>query len=110
MNLAKDLKNVSKIVKAVLEEDERARNSDSRLYREVIACIGLKKGIDVGAMSVTYYLDHRKELGFPAFESISRARRKIQAEHPELAGCDDVEAQRVINERVYRDYARSKNK
>lgn len=108
MNLSKDLKNVSNIVKAILQEDERARNSDSRLYRQVIAYIGMNKGIDVGAMSVTYYLDHRKEMGFPAFETISRARRKVQAEHPELAGNDEVEAQRIINERVFKDYARRK--
>ena len=108
MNLSKELKNISKIVKAILEEDESARNSDSRLYRQVVSYIGMKKGIDVGARSVTYYLDHINALKFPKFETVSRARRKIQAEHPELAGCNDVEAQRVINERVFRDYARSK--
>ena len=32
----------------------------------------------------------------------------MQEKHPELAGTDDVEAQRIINERVYRDYARNK--
>lgn len=110
MNVSKDLNKVSKIVKAVLEEDERARNSDSRLYREVIAYIGMNKGIDVGAMTVTYFLEHLNELGFPKFETVSRARRKVQEQHPELAGCDAVEAQRVINERVFRDYARRKNK
>ena len=108
MNLSKDLKKVSSIVEAILREDERARNSDSRLYRQVVAYIGMNKGIDVGSMSVTYYLDNMKTLGFPAFETVSRARRKIQAEHPELAGDEDVEAQRIINERVFKEYARRK--
>ena len=108
MNLSKDLKKVSSIVEAILKEDERARNSDTRLYRQVVAYIGMNKGIDVGAMSVTYFLDHLNELNFPKYETVSRARRKIQAEHPELAGDDDVEAQRIINERVFKDYARRK--
>ena len=106
MNTLKELNRVSKIVKKVLIDDTRARNSDARLYRKVIYQIGMNKGIDVGAMSVTYYLEHMKQLGFPAFETISRARRKIQAKHPELAGDDDVVAHREINEQVYREYAK----
>ena len=109
MNVTKELNKVSKLVKAILEEDERARNSDTRLYRQVVSYIGKSKELDIGVMSVTYFLDNLNELGFPKFETVRRSRQKIQAKHPELAGNDDVEAQRIINERVYREYARSKN-
>ena len=96
------------LVKEVLEENKRARNSDTYLYLQVIYKVGLLKGIDVNAMSVTDFLSKRNELGFPCYETVSRARRKVQEEHPELAACDDVEAQRVLNERVFRDYAKRK--
>ena len=110
MNISKKLYQTNKIVKSILEEEEKARNSDSYLYLQVLYRVGQVKGIDVNAMSVPQFLLHRNQLGFPCFETVRRSRQKIQAEHPELAASDDVEAQRIINERVYRDYARSKNK
>lgn len=110
MNISKNLYQTNKIVKAILVEEEKARNSDSYLYLKVLYRVGQMKGIDVNAMSVPKFLLHRNELGFPCFETVRRSRQKIQSEHPELAACDDVEAQRIINERVFRDYARSKKK
>ena len=110
MSTSKILYQISKLVKEILENDKRARNSDTYLYLQVLYKVGLIKGIDVNAMSVTEFLLKRNELGFPCYETVSRARRKVQEEHPELAGTDDVEAQRIINERVYRDYAKRKNK
>jgi hypothetical protein len=59
-------------------------------------------------MSVTDFLLRRSSLNFPNYETVSRARRKLQAEYPELASNDSVKEQKIINERVYRDYARSK--
>ena len=108
MSISKKLYQTNKLVKSILEEDEKARNSDSYLYLQVLYRVGKVKGIDVNAMSVPQFLTHRNQLGFPCFETVRRTRQKIQAEHPELASCDDVEAQRVINERVYREYARRK--
>ena len=104
----KKLQQTSNIVKIILQNDKRTRDSDTRLYRQVVAYIGLKKGIDVGTMSVTYFLDNLNEMGFPKYETVSRARRKLQSENPELNGSDDVEEQRKINERVFKDYARRK--
>ena len=49
----------------------------------------------------------RKELGLPCYESVRRTRQKLQAAYPELCGSDEVEAQRVINEGIVHDYARS---
>lgn len=108
MSTSKILYQISKLVKEILENDKRARNSDTYLYLQVLYKVGLIKGIDVNAMSVTEFLLKRNELGFPCYETCSRARRKVQEEHPELAGSDDVEAQRIINERVFRDFARRK--
>ena len=108
MNISKSLYQTSAIVKEILENNRRSRNSDTYLYLQVLYKVGLIKGIDVNAMSVTEFLLKRNELGFPCFETVGRARRKLQQEYPELAGSEDVEAQRVINERVFKDYAKSK--
>ena len=108
MNGTKKLYQTSKLVQAILEQDEQARNIDGFLYLKVIREIGESKGIDVENMKVPYFLLHMNELGFPPFKSVDRARRKLQAEHPELAANSQVEAHRKMNERVYRDYAHSK--
>lgn len=47
-----------------------------------------------------------KEYNMPAFETVRRTRQKIQHDNPELSGCDDVEAKRMVNEEMFRDYAR----
>ena len=110
MNTSKILYQTNKLVKEILESDKRSRNSDTYLYLQVLYQVGQIKGIDVNVMSVPDFLKNRNELGFPCFETVRRSRQKIQSEHPELAGSDEVEAQRIINERVYRDYAKRKNK
>lgn len=108
MNVSKKLYQTSKLVQDILEQDKRARNSDSFLYLKVLGIVGRMKGIDINSMSIPTFLLNMNEYGFPSFETVRRSRQKIQANNPELAACDDVEAQRVINERVYRDYAKSK--
>jgi len=42
-----------------------------------------------------------RELELPPFESITRARRKIQKENEELKACDVVELARTIQEEKY---------
>ena len=106
MNTSKILYQTTNLVKEILEDSIHARNSDTYLYLQVIYKVGLLKGIDVNAMSVTYFLSKRNELGFPCFETVSRCRRKVQAEHPELAPNKAVKGYRDINERVYREYSK----
>ena len=72
-----DLKNTTKIVKAILEEDEQARNSDSFLYLKVLDVYGEKNGIDIKSMSITTFLLHLREFGFPGFETVRRSRQPI---------------------------------
>lgn len=101
-----DLKNTTKLVKAILEQDERARNSDSFLYLRVIEIIADNKGINLYGISIPVFLLSMKENGFPPFESVRRTRQKIQEHHPELAACDKVKDLRMIEESNFRQYAR----
>ena len=104
MNTSKNLYQTTNLVKEILENSMQARNSDTYLYLQVVYRVGLLKGIDVNAMSVTDFLLKRSKLGFPNYETVSRARRKLQAEHVELCGNEEVEAQKVVNERVFKEF------
>ena len=96
----------SELVKKILEEDKQCRNSDSFLYLKVLTVLGKRKGIDIESMSITYFLMNLHGSGFPGFETVRRARQKVQQHHPELAACDKVEGFRDENEWAFREYAR----
>ena len=89
------------LVKEVLEENERARNSDNELYIEV--CYRINPSVlripfeDVIGCLADYNL--------PPFESVRRARQKLQAERPELRPCDEVAVFRAENETAYEEFA-----
>ena len=102
-----DLKTTTEIVKAILEEDERTRNSDSFLYLKVLELYAERYGIVLHKVTVPTFLQHLESMGFPPFESVRRTRQKIQQHHPELCGSEKVETMRSVNEEVYREYARS---
>ncbi|MBQ5655951.1 MAG: hypothetical protein IIV14_00770 [Bacteroidaceae bacterium] len=102
-----ELKKTTKIVKAILEEDKQARNSDSFLYLRVLEHIATAKELNLYCIPVPLFLKNMKEYGFPPFESVRRARQKIQQTIPELKGCDAVVEQRLVNEEKYKAYARA---
>lgn len=94
----KNLKTIEKKVRAVLEKNEDARNDDMVLYLALCnACLK-----DAGAMPLAEIMTH----GLPSFESVSRTRRKLQAQHPELAGSRPVQKMRATGEKAYRRYAK----
>lgn len=97
------------MVREVLEVMPQARNSDNFLYFVVCNRIATMNGIDVNKMSMPTFLLCSKEFGFPGFETVRRARQKLQAENPELRACETVEAMREVNEDLYRYYARKMN-
>lgn len=101
-----ELKNTKTLVKLVLEQDSKARNSDSFLYCKVLDILGVVKEIDLSTIPVTIFLQNMKSWGFPAFETVRRTRQKIQAENPHLAAERKVKKARTENEKVFREFAR----
>lgn len=102
MSKSIELKNTTKIVKEVLTNCPAARNSDDVLISVVCKrinplCAGL---------SFDTVLSNRKSLGLPVFETIRRTGQKVRAKYPELAGTGNVEAQRELNEQIFREYAK----
>lgn len=94
------------LVKEILRTSPKARNSDNYLLYAVYATVGRRHGIDIDHMSVPAFFLNLKEYGFPSPETIRRARQKIQAAYPELAGNEDVEAMRELREETFKNYAR----
>lgn len=100
-----DLKNVTQVVKEILVNNEKARNSDSILYLEVLQLYSYRNGTSLNMLSVPYFLSHMKELGFPAFETVRRTRQKVQETNPHLAASEKVRSFRKENEEEFKSYA-----
>jgi len=76
------MKDITTIVEQVLRDHEDARDSDFRAIGWVIKITRP----DLMPMSFSAVLWNHKALGLPSFESITRARRKLQHDKPELRG------------------------
>ena len=76
--------NILPSVKTMLQENQRLRDSDERLMATMwFKHIGEDKVKDLTAINLLQKLSDGK---LPSYESISRCRRKIQEEKPELRG------------------------
>lgn len=103
----KELMTTTKLVKNILETDERSRNSDSFLYLKVLEEQGKEKGLDINGMSITTFLMHLSEYGFSPFETVRRTRQTLQAKYPSLASNATVAGYREAKEEQFREYARA---
>lgn len=90
----------------ILDQDEKARNSDSYLYLRVLRILGKEKDMDVENMPITLFLINMSEWGFPAFETVRRTRQKIQEQFPEYSANNRVKTLRAEKEAEFKEYAR----
>lgn len=91
------MKDLCDIVKKVLTDHKDARDSDFRTIGWVI----LQTNPDLLGMKLGKVLWEHKELSVPSFESIRRARQKIQHDHPELRG--ETYNKRMAKQSEYKD-------
>ena len=100
--MKKELIKISTLVKAILIECPETRNSDDLLYLKVCQyfnpSIGMFPFGTVLTNSASYFI--------PSYKSVERARRKIQAEHPELAAKQKVKVKRIKAEKDFREFAK----
>ena len=106
MNLKQQLSTVKLLVQSLLETDYKTRSSDSYLYLRVIQVIADERGIYLENISVPYFLENMREMGFPGFETVRRARQKLQAENPELSANGFTAEKRAENEAVYNAFVK----
>lgn len=96
-----DLNTLYKLVKTILEGDKKARGNDMLLYLQVCKI----KNLDAVAMPFYIVMQKASELGLPAFESVSRARRKVQMEHEELKPSKEIQDIRSNYEQMFFEWA-----
>lgn len=104
--MMKELKTTAHLVKAILEQDEKARSSDNYLYLKVVQHCGACRGVPVDNMPLSDFLLNMSDMGIPGFETVRRTRQKIQREFPELASAEAVQGFREAREEAFRDFAR----
>lgn len=97
---------IAELVKSILENKPATRNSDYTLWLEVLKEYTAFHGCSalLRTWTVEDFLAHGHNL-VPCFESVSRARRKIQAKYPELRGSREVQEARAELEEEYREFA-----
>jgi hypothetical protein len=88
------------LVKQVLEENERTRNSDNELYVEI--CYRVNPS--VMRLPFEDVIGNLASFGLPPFESVRRSRQKLQEERPDLRPCDEVALFRAENEMFYEEF------
>ena len=92
-------------VKRILIEKPYTRNSDDLLYAEMLKSVATEKGISLADHSIITLLVNRKVFGLPSYESVGRARRKLQETDETLRADDNVEAMREMLAEEYKEWA-----
>lgn len=74
------------LIYRILKLDIAARDNDVHLYMRVCS------NINAPAIHMPFceVMGKLKELGLPSIETVTRLRRKVQAEHPEVRASDQV--------------------
>lgn len=95
--------NVENLVKQALIKNKSARDDDHLLYIEVVYII------DPALVNVNFVMNFKnaKQLGLPPFESVSRARRKLQEKYPELRATSKVENARKEKQMEFEEYSKT---
>ena len=97
------IESVEKLVHQALLKNKSARNDDHLLYLEVIYLI------DPALVNVNFKMTFQsaRQLGLPPFESVSRARRKLQEKYSELKAINEVENARKNKQIEFEEYSKT---
>lgn len=96
------LKTLKEEIKFLLENHPETRDSDEKLYASYLQRHGVR------TISVIEFLIHFNDFEVSDFESVTRCRRKIVEENPELAPSDRVKELRAERQLDFLDFARLK--
>lgn len=96
-------KGVLDATKYVLTYYPNTRSDDGLLVSKVME----KLNPSVKGLKFNFVLENRKALGLPSFETVTRARRKLQEKYPRYKAADDVANARAVLEEEFKAFARS---
>ena len=98
---------IANLVKDILIDVPETRNSDYFLYLNVLERTAKQNGTpEPKDLTVSYFLTNAKRLKFPYFETVRRARQKIQEDFPELKSVPAVAKVKAAKEEVFKQFAR----
>ncbi|MCI8632484.1 MAG: hypothetical protein HFE64_03245 [Lachnospiraceae bacterium] len=101
-----ELVNTKNLVAGILKQDKTARDSDDYLYYLVCKEKMKAAGDNIDGISFRDGLIYRSFYGLPAFETVRRARQKIQAQNPDLCASADMQGMREMKEARFRAFAK----
>ena len=88
----KELIKLKEVVKEVMTQDSKTRNSDKWLILQVLRKLGFK-----------VYIDYKQLSDMPSFESITRLRRDIQNHDLDLLPTKIMDKRRANLETKYKE-------
>lgn len=94
---------LDKIVEEILLEDKLAREDDNYLILKVVQ----RTNPEIAGTTFANVMFNAKSKGI-SFESITRARRKVQQRNPELVN-EEIEGIRQAEQLEYMEYANSRH-
>ena len=97
------LNKLEPIIQTILEQEEEARADDMYLYYLFCTKYGFLS--DSAFTRVFKDKEYRNSVGISVFESVSRCRRKLQADNEKLRPSEKVQKARDEEESIYFNYA-----
>lgn len=103
-----DIKNVTMIVRGILEKEPQTRDDDYLLWLRAIEAVAAEKGYKniTRSLSVDGFLSNIKTLPLPKYSTVGRIRRRFQATTPELRGTERTRKARKKKEQEFREFAK----
>ena len=96
------LRNLTELVKTIMEQQPETRSSDNLLYIEVLKRITSQNVLN---MPVWLFYQNLTEWQLPSIETVGRCRRKAQQENPHLKAKPEVEDFRYDRETEFIEFA-----
>ena len=96
------LRNLTELVKTIMEQQPETRSSDNLLYIEV-----LKRTTSQNVLNMPVWLFYQNltEWQLPSIETVGRCRRKAQQENPHLKAKPEVAGFRYDRETEFIEFA-----
>lgn len=105
MRYRSELRNLTEMVRGILEEKPETRSSDNLLYVEVLKKYTASTGKETLQLPVGMFFAHLTKWKIPSIETVGRCRRKAQQENPHLKATDEVQGFRYDKETDFIDFA-----
>ena len=101
------------LVKKLLQEKEELRGDDDLLYLAVVQKVhphwdNGRINTDIKNAPIGEFFTMRKSAKLPTFESVTRCRRKVQEERPDLKPCEKIQEAREEQEEKFYNFSKLK--